>query len=112
VLLLPAAESKGLIDLALLSLHELLQKHNIRGTSCHHSEKVMQPGTTSLSSLHLRFRYGNRGWASFYLTEEIPPNVRALLEDCHHLANEMAKGSKQLSNEEIQKRLQQNKDRI
>ena len=103
--LLPIKDNKSNIDLAFSSLHAFLQKHNVRGTSFHKPEKTMQAATLSIPSLHLRFQYGNRGWASFYLIEEIPPNIQALFDDCYKLAISIIARSpkRQLSNEEVLK---------
>jgi hypothetical protein len=107
--LLAVKDNKSNIDLAFSSLHAFLQKHNVRGTLLHKPEKAMQAATLSVPSLHLRFQYGNRGWASFYLVEEIPPNIQALFDDCYKLAISItARSPKQkLSNEEVLKNLKE-----
>jgi hypothetical protein len=98
-------KQQGNIEPAFVCLQFLLHKHKVIETPVHMPEKVFQPDTLSIPSMHLRFRYVKRNWQSWYLMNEIPSNIQAFFDDCHqHAVSVTTRSPKsQLSREEILK---------
>jgi len=85
-ILLPYAGNEELADSLIASLESLVRANHIFDTPPNAPDRTFHKDTTGAASLHIRIVCASgKRWASMYALNDVPPNVRTLLEQSKQL---------------------------
>jgi hypothetical protein len=84
--LIPYAGNEALVETLAAGLASLVRANRILGTPPNAPGRAFRKDTMGTASLHIRIAYANgRRWASMYALNDVPSNVRTLLEGSKQL---------------------------
>lgn len=87
--LMPYDRNRGAVNALVNALDAAIGKSDIFSTPPHAAEQAFVEAAMQMASLHFRAAYSdNRRWAAVYLLDEMPGNIRALLDESHRLAKQ------------------------